>query len=266
MTKCVSLNLRRSLFCISLWLVACSSTVQPDDAHDALPKSAVTNNPKAAEVNAQLGVSYLQQGQVERAKQKLLLATSQSPNSPVVWGSMAYFYAMTGNVNKADELYRKAISLNPKKGDSLNNYGVFLCSQNKYKQAIPYFKQAVTDPNYVTTGQAYENAGLCAKQIPDFATAEMFFTKALQNDPTLATSNLAMAQIMFSQEHYDKANLYEKRYHQLAAPTAESLWLEIRLANIAGDQNTVASDALLLKNQYPLSKEYQAFKTSGINV
>lgn len=266
MARGVSLKLTLCLLCISSLLVGCSSTVQSDETHNNLPKSATINNPKAAEVNAQLGVSYLQQGQIERAKQKLLLATSQAPNSPVVWDSMAYYYASTGNVTKADELYRKAISLNPKKGDSLNNYGVFLCSQNKYKQAIQYFKQAVADPSYVTTGQAYENAGVCAKQIPDIETAEAFFTKALQNDSTLTTSNLAMAQIMFNQKQYDKANLYERRYHQLAAPTAESLWLEIQLADIAGDQNTVASDALLLKNQFPLSKEYQAFKTSGINV
>lgn len=249
-----------------LLLAACASNQKETQSEEIGSASMTAQNPKAADINLQLGIGYLQQGDIDRAKQKLLLAQQQNPNSPLVWDSLAYFYSKTGDSAKADQYYQKAISLAPSDGKSLNNYGVFLCGQGEYPKAIKYFDRAVKDPAYVTTGQAYENAGLCSEQIPDMQKAKTLFTKALQNDPTLPTANLEMAGIYFNQKQYDKAMFYLDRYKTKGKATAESLWLEIRLANMAGDQNTVASDALLLKNKYPLSKEYKQFKQSGINV
>lgn len=248
----------------AIFICACTSNQAQDDDSDVVAKSITANNPKAASINMQLGVGYLQQGDIDRAKQKLLLAQQQDPASPLTHDALAYFYATTGDTEKADSYYRQAIAIAPHDGKTLNNYGVFLCSQGKYQQALAYFYKAVKDPAYVTTGQAYENAGLCAEQIPDTKTAESLFNRALQNDPSLATSNLEMAKILFDQKQYDKSVLYLKRYKMNAKPNSESLWLEIQLANMSGDQNTVASDVLLLKDKYPLSKEYQQFKKSGI--
>jgi len=244
-------------------LAACTSQQQNQNE---IADTVDAHNPKAANINLQLGIGYLQQGDIDRAKQKLLLAEKQDPSSPLVWDSLAYFYSKTGDVNKADQFYRKAISLAPSNGKTLNNYGTFLCGQGQYQKAIQYFNAAVKDPSYVTTGQAYENAGLCAEQIPDRQRAKTLFTKALQNDPTLPTANLEMANISFDEKQYSQAMLYMARYKANAKPNAESLWLDIRLANMAGDQNTVASDVLLLKEKYPLSKEYKQFTQSGINI
>ena len=254
------------LIVIYLLLSACATQSESKTDGDALPTSATSNNPKAASINMQLGIGYLQQGDIDRAKQKLMFAQKQDPNSPLVWDAMAYFYAATGDVQQANVLYKKAIALAPNNGKTLNNYGVFLCDQGKYSQALMYFDKAVKDPAYVTTGQAYENAALCAEQIPDMQKAQSLFTRALQNDPTLSTSNLEMAEILFNQKKYSRSMFYLQRYKMNAKPNAESLWLEIQLANMSGDQNTVASDALLLKDQFPLSKEYQQFKKSGINL
>jgi len=253
------------LVCLG-FITACASNNTAQRNENPLPEKAKTNNPKAANINMQLGIGYLQQEQIDRAKQKLLLAKEQNPTSPLVWDSLAYFYATTGDANKANQYYQKAISIAPKDGETLNNYGVFLCGQGKYQQALTYFYKAVEDPAYVTTGQAYENAGLCAQQIPNLKKAKSLFLKALKNDPTLSGANLELAKMMFDKKQYSKSSYYLKRYKMNAKPNAESLWLEIRLANIAGDQDTVASDALLLKSKYGLSKEYQQFKKSGINL
>lgn len=256
----------QAILVTSILLLGACSSEQTSQSNDTMDPSITAQNPKAADINMQLGIGYLQQGDIDRAKQKLLLAEQQDPNSPLVWDSFAYFYSKTGDNAKADQYYQKAIGLAPNNGKTLNNYGVFLCGEGKYQQAIQYFDAAVKDPGYVTTGQAYENAGLCAEQIPDMNKAKTLFTKALQNDPTLPTSNLELASINFNNKQYDQAMFYLSRYKANAKPSAESLWLEIRLANMAGDQNTVASDALLLKSNYPLSDEYQQFKKSGINV
>jgi len=151
---------------------------------------------RAAQYNVQLGVAYLQQGDVPRARQKLILATQQDPNAITVWNAMAYFMQTTDNDAQAQQAYQKALALDPHDGDTLNNYGVFLCHQGQPKTAIRYFQQAVQDPNYANIGQTYENAGLCSLKMDKTAQAKQFFTQALANDPTLATSREELAKLV----------------------------------------------------------------------
>lgn len=155
---------------------------------NGMPLSALSYNPKAAAINAQLGVGYLQQGDIERAKTKLLMAQKQDPRSSVVAAGMAYYYDTIGNSKEADYYYKRAYSLATEKGDAANNYGVFLCKKKDYAAAYTYFQKAIDDPNYVSTAQTYENLGLCHLAQNDTAAAKDYFLKALRIDPNLATS------------------------------------------------------------------------------
>jgi type IV pilus assembly protein PilF len=246
----------------TLFLSACAAP--PSTTQDQLPPDALTNNPTAATYNTQLGVAYLQQGDVSRAKSKLLLAQQQNPASPEVWDALAYYYQSTGDNTQADKYYIKAISLAPKNGSTLNNYGAFLCQQRRYKESVSYFIKATQDSSYINTAQAFENAGLCAEEIPDKAAAETYFTRALANNPSLPTSTLELGEINFDKGNFDLANRYLQRYNYLAKPTAESLWLDIRLAQHAGNTQQVAASAQQLKDNFPLSDQYKQAKLSGL--
>lgn len=148
-------------------------------------------NNKIAEINLQLGTAYLEKGDMEKAKQKLLYAMEKAPKLPEVWYTMAYFQEKSGNTVQADSDYLKAISLAPNRGDVQNNYGTFLCRSGYYNEAIQHFMLAIQDPQYLEISAAYENAGLCALKIPDKKLASRYFNKALENDPNRAVS-LAM--------------------------------------------------------------------------
>ena len=101
-------------------------------------------NPLAAKDNMQLGMAYLQQGIVFRAKYKLLLALQQDKNSAQVQDAMAYFLEVSGELQRADVYYQRAIQLAPKSGIELNNYGVFLCHLGKYAESENQFLAAAT--------------------------------------------------------------------------------------------------------------------------
>ncbi|MFN7097259.1 MAG: type IV pilus biogenesis/stability protein PilW, partial [Gammaproteobacteria bacterium] len=246
---------------LSAMLSACS---KPEADNVPLPEDADSHNPQAAVYNVQLGIGYLREGNITRAKTKLLLAQSQDPTSPDVWDALAFFYESTGNDTLADRYYLKAISLDSKRGSSLNNYGVYLCKKGQYRQSLTYFSQAVADPAYVNVASTYENAGLCAEEIPDMATAQKFFILALDNNPVLSTSTLELAEINFENGKFDLASKYLQRYNQLAKPTSESLWLDLRLAQQAKDKQKVAADATLLADNFPDSDEYKQAKLSGL--
>jgi type IV pilus assembly protein PilF len=250
--------------CLLLLSILLSSCTKPEAENVQLPQNADSNNPQAAVYNTQLGIGYLREGDIPRAKAKLLLAQKQDPTSPDVVDAFAFFYEATGNLQQADRYYAKAISLDPKRGSSLNNYGVFLCKQGQYKKSLTYFAQATSDPSYLNVAATYENAGLCAEEIPDQQSAEKFFILALQNNPALTTSTLELAEINFDKGKFSLASKYLQRYNQLAKPSSESIWLDLRLAEQEKDQQRVNADAELLKENFPDSDEYKQAKLSGL--
>lgn len=213
-----------ALLCL-ISLVACASAVNTTKTS----ANIITYNPKAAETNLQLAVGYLQEENTQKAKQKLLLAEQEDPKSPFVWDTYAYFYAKTGDDDKAMSNYKKALSLAPHNGKILNNFGVYLCRKGKYQTAIDYFSLAVEDKTYLTTAEAYENAGLCALSIPNKPLAKSFFLKAVSNDISLKDANIELAKMAFDDKNNDEALFYLKRYNTYHQPSSESLWLEAQL-------------------------------------
>ena len=160
----------RFLLLCAFMLAGCATTYQPSSVEADLPA--------AAKINLQLGMTYLANGNSERAKQKLLLAKQQSPKDPMVYDALGYFYERTGDLDAADNQYRHALQIAPKMGATNNNYGTFFCRQGHYQQAITYFMLVTTDPNYLSIAAVYQNAGQCALKIPDKKLAKQYFQQA----------------------------------------------------------------------------------------
>jgi type IV pilus assembly protein PilF len=237
-----------------LALVGCVSHNGDDSTTDnGIPLSALSYNPKAAAINAQLGVGYLQQGDVERAKTKLLMAQKQDPHSSIVAAGMAYYYDTIGNPKEAEQYYKRAYSLASEKGDAANNYGVFLCKKKDYAAAYSYFQKAIDDPNYVSTAQTYENLGLCHLAQKDTAAAQEYFLKALRIDPKLATSLLQMAQMSVNAQDWVAAENYLRQYTATGEQSPDALWLGIQTAQALGDKEKAMRLERQLKTLYPNS-------------
>jgi len=183
----------------------------------------------AAKINVRLGMAYLDRHDVSRAKQKFLLALEQGPKIPETWYSMAYFQEATGNSDKAQEYYLKAIKIAPYRGDALNNYGTYLCRSGNYRDSIHYFIKAVKDPKYLDAAAAYENAGLCAMKIPDYNNAILYFKWAVAEDPGRSTALIKLAELHYKKGDIKQARHELKQYLQLVPPSAESYLLEQKL-------------------------------------
>lgn len=179
---------KSGILIIAILLVGCKTL--PDASDVNLAKQT-----KAAKINAQLSMSYSSRGDYLRAKQKILLAMEEGPSLPEVWYGMAYYQEKTGDRAEAEKNYQKAIALDPKRGESHNNYGTYLCKQGQYRAAVKEFALAVKDINYMNTAGAYENAGLCALKIPDKTLARNNFERAIMIDPNLTTAAILLAQL-----------------------------------------------------------------------
>lgn len=214
------------------------------------------NYQEASNLNVQLGLEYLHQGNTARAKQKLLLAIQQNP-SLRSYGAMAYFYEQTGDMKQAEQNYLQAISENSVAGAGHNNYGAFLCRQGKYEQAEQQFKLAIADPNYLHTASAYENAGLCALLIPDNTLAQTNFEKAVQQNPRMWSALAQLAKLNYQQGKYQQANQYLQSYIKADSVSPDFLLLGVQVAKKLNNKALMRQYVQLLQQKFPKSKQYQ---------
>ena len=114
---------------------------------------------QAAEYNTQLGLAYLQAGDMAYAKARLWEAEKQSPKSPIVKSAIAYFLEQINEREQSECYHQAAVKLDPTGGAMHNNFGRFLCNQGRHAEAEAQFLIAIQDKNYLNTAEALENAG-----------------------------------------------------------------------------------------------------------
>lgn len=203
---------------------------------------AEAEHQKAALVNVELGLHYLAEGQIARAKHKLVHAVTLAPNAAETHSALAYFFEKVGDSNEAMQEHKKALRLGgvKAKGALSNNYAVFLYRQNRFKEAKQAFQLALQDKHYVHSAEVNENAGLCALKLSELKQAENYFNTAIQQDPKRAVALLELAGIMLKQKKKIAAKEFLDRHHALVKPSTKSISIHQGLLSL--EQNTVLSE------------------------
>lgn len=218
---------------------------------------------KAAAANADLGLRYMLQGNTEMAMTKLKRALEYDPHSAEAHHYLAELYRRLERYEKADDHFRDAIYYHEGSDSTLyNNYGAFLCSQDRFDDGEEQFLEVLENPVYPRPDLVYENLGLCMERKPDIEKAENYLRQALKRNPRLPKSLLAMARISLAQQNHLSARAYLQRYQAVARPTPQSLWVGIQVERILGDKNALASYGLMLKNSFPDAPETKLYLES----
>jgi type IV pilus assembly protein PilF len=216
---------------------------------------------KAALVNVELGLAYLAQGQIPRAKTKLIHAIALAPKISETHSAMAHFLEMVGEFKDAEREHKKALSFSSA-GSVYNNYGAFLCRRARYSEADQAFRAALADKNYARTAEVYENAGLCALKWKEEQKAVDYLSTAIRRDPTRSSALLELSAIQIEQANFQEAKTLLDRYKLVAEPSARSLWLGIMTARALEDKVAVENQAQTLKDLFQDSPEYQLYLKS----
>lgn len=206
---------------------------------------------QAARANTDLGLEYMNQGQTERALEKLEKALKQDPTLGAAHAAIAILHTQVGEFELADKHYRRALFLEPDNATFNNNYGAFLCAQDKVDQAVVYFERVVSNPHYPAPEEAYTNMGMCLRRKPDLAAAEKNFRLAIDRNPRYAKALSQLAIVSFQQNDYLQARAFLQRYESITKPTAEMLLLGVRTEKRLGNDAAAAEYAQKLRNTYP---------------
>ncbi|OBS10643.1 type IV pilus biogenesis/stability protein PilW [Acidihalobacter prosperus] len=221
-------------------------------------RKAEAQQHRAAVLNAQLGIDYMQTGNLKLADEKLKRALSQDPNSSVVRNAYALLMQRLGRNDEAEENFSKAVALKPNDGDVHNNFGVFLCEQEHYTRAYAQFKDAWSNPLYNTPEYAYANAGVCAVRQGDKKLAEQRFEQALKVQPGFAPALYQLAKLASEQGDNQKADAYLGRITGEARYTPDILALCLKVKREVGDMNGAADCARDLYRMFPNSPQARA--------
>lgn len=213
------------------------------------------DNKSAAVTNLQLGVGYIKRGQYEIAEEKLGKAIKQDPRNIEAYTAMAYLMTLVNQNERAEDYYQDALDIKENNPETLNSYGAFLCKVGRLDEAMEKFRQAATNPFYETPYLAYNNAGTCLLEAKNYKNAEYMLRNALKQQPELQSALLSMAEIGVKTKKYLMARAYVQRFHAVAKPTAESLWVQVQAEKALGDKEHYLKYAKQLLNQFPDSKQ-----------
>ena len=224
-------------------------------------KSAATGSRNRAKIHTELGASYFQAGNPAVALEELRIALAADSSYYPAYSTRGLVRTALKEYDKAESDFQQALNIAPNDPEVNNNYGWYLCQTGKERQSIAYFLNALKSPLYETPERAYANAGTCALRAGDAEGAQGYLLQAVQ----LSRDGGMVPRFELAKLFYQRGNFNESRVYlndvlkAMEPPTAEALWLGLRLERKLGSREAESGYASQLRSRYPTSPEYQEF-------
>jgi len=212
-----------------------------------------------------LAQGYLEQGDLASTRRHLNNASEIDPNNSDIYGVWGLIYTLEGDLDLADDSFRRAIRLDSRNSQVRNNYAAFLYSNQRFDDAYDQLQEVVADTAYPNRAQAFENMGLAAIQLQRLNDAEFAFNRALQLNGNRLRSTLELADLNLQRSNLAGARDYYQRFLTLQQffnlqQTARSLWVGIQLEDAGGNNARLQEYAALLAERFPDSTEYALYR------
>jgi type IV pilus assembly protein PilF len=244
------------------FLGACASAPVPQGpVADTGVQQGESGDPRnRARLHTELASLYYSRGNMGVALEALRTATTADPTFPAAHALFGMVYMDLRENQLAQTSFEKALGLAPTDPEINHSYGWFLCQTGREKEAVRYFMQAVKNPLYVTPWRSYSAAGICTMRGDNLKEAEGYFQSALRLEPDEPSALLSLGHIRYRQANYEEARRMVTRFNRLITPTAESLWLALRVERKLGERVAEQGFANQLRRRFPQSREYQSMQ------
>lgn len=245
-------------------LVACASKPKVVSTIPDTP-SPKPQLQEAAKYNVELGVAYMQRGDLALAQDKLTRALKESPKDPAVHSALALLDERLGQLDQADHEFHTALRLAPNNPDVSNNYAVYLCRTNRVDEGVKRFVDTAPNPLYTTPEAAYTNAAVCLHSVHRDEEAELDLQRALALRPGFADAVLELANLEMLHGKLEDARAQIDRYISTYAATPDLLALGIRIAHALGDPVAQQRYEQRLRVDFPDSPQTRALGSPSPN-
>jgi type IV pilus assembly protein PilF len=215
----------------------------------------VISEKNAARANTQLGVAYMQQGNLGLAKEKLERAEKQDPRSFEMHWAMAALSEQLNQPAEAERHYQSAQKLSPGNSEVSNTYAVFLCKSGKTEQALPLFDTVIRDPLYRTPWAAATNAAVCLRADKRGADAVPYLERALALRPDFVAAVVELGDLQLALAKPDLAKVTADRFLSIGRKSADVLLIGVRAGIALGDRSATDNYVRLLRRDFPNSPQ-----------
>jgi type IV pilus assembly protein PilF len=212
----------------------------------------------ASTYNTQLGISYLRQGDVPLAKEKLDRALKENPDNPEVHSARAMLFDRMHEPQQADAEFRTALRLAPNDPDVSNNYAVYLCQTGRATEGVKRFEEVAHNALYRTPWVAYTNAGVCLRTARRNPEAVRNFKQALSIRPNFAEAAYQLGDLELQEGNLSDARAQVDSYLGAFEETPDLLLLGVRVARAQNDRVAVALYSRKLRLDFPSSTQAKA--------
>ncbi|MFC6838848.1 type IV pilus biogenesis/stability protein PilW [Xanthomonas theicola] len=201
----------------------------------------------------QLGLAgnRLSAGDLAGAEGHARKALALAPDSVQAQTLLAVVADRRGDAAAAGDRYRKAAELAPNRGETLNNYGAWLCANGAASESLQWFDRALAAPGYATPASALANAGGCALRIGQRERGVRDLRKALALEPGNAYALEAMAREEAAQSRFFEARAFSERRLAAAPATASVLQLAIQIEQGLRDMAAAGRYQQRLRKEFP---------------
>ncbi|WP_371376405.1 type IV pilus biogenesis/stability protein PilW [Thalassotalea aquiviva] len=218
-----------------------------------------------AKTRVSLALGYLKIGNTTQAKLNLEKAKNYAPDMVEVYTAFAHYYETVGEMELTENAYLKALSIDHNDADTLNNFGVFLCRQQRYDDAEEYFLKAIKVPTYIRVSESYQNIALCHLKNQNFERTEWALSRSISHSPNSAPSLLQMAQLKYAKGEYESASTFISRFERATRRfSPQAIALAFKINKKLGQEDIASSYSSMLVSMYPESIQAQNFLDNGL--
>ncbi len=220
-----------------------------------------------ARVRTLLAAQYIRKNELDTAQRQLEKAFTADSRYAPAYDMMGVLLQQEGsrlNLEKADQFFKKAITLDKDFDQSHNNYGVYLSQMKRYKEAAAQFEIAGAALGYEGRIGALENLGRTYLQLNDHPAAAKAFLRALDGNRNSVIAHIELVDLLLEQQRVQQAQRLYDETLMLVQGQGINPRLLLQGIKLAAAQNNIATRQQLaqqLLSAYPLSDEAKQLKT-----
>lgn len=224
-----------------------------------------TSDDQAAADYVQLALAYFDNNDMPGARRHINNALDIDDRTSDAYMVLAMVFQREGDLDLADENFRRAIGLDRTNSRARNNYAAMLFSLGRFENSYEQLEIVANDTSYEGRALAFEGLGRSAMRLDRKEEARNAFLRAMQLNSNLYISALELALLYFEEQDYSRALQYYRSYLTIVEfaqlpHTPRALLAGIRIEGHFQNDELVEDFALVLSTLYPTSPEYLLFK------
>ncbi len=163
-------------------------------------------------------------------------------DSPVLANKIGIAFHQLLQLDLAKKNYERAIKLNPKYSEAINNLGTIYYAQKSYRRAINYYKKSLRYS--APSASVYANLGAAYFGRKDYKRATQYYEEALQLDPDVFEHHSTFGTLMQERTVEERATFHlylAKMYAKSGANERALIYLRKALEEGVKDREKIPS-------------------------